>query len=74
MENTQQKQLIQLFQNGGTITSLESFNQLGITQLATRILELEEQGYKISRERKEVTNRFGKKVRVVEYSMEHQNG
>ena len=39
---TQKQKLISHFKNGGKITSFEAYLNFGITQLATRIKELEE--------------------------------
>lgn len=66
---TQGERLLAHLQGGETITSLEAFNVLGITQLSSRIGELEKQGYDITHTPIKVENRFGESVRVVQYSM-----
>ena len=65
---TQSARLIKHLDNGNTITSLEAFNTLGITQLSSRIGELEKIEYPIRKERITVKNRFNEDVRVTRYS------
>ena len=55
------------FEGGNTVTSLEAYDKLGITQLATRIFELKQQGYPIQSRRIDVENRFGEECSVCEY-------
>lgn len=69
MKNSQADRLLEHFKRGGTVTSLEAYQQHGITQLATRISELEAQGHIINRTWIKVTNRFNEVCRVKEYSM-----
>lgn len=69
MKNSQANRLLELFKSGGTITSLHAYRDLGITQLATRITELEQQGHIINRTWIKVTNRFNEECRVKEYSL-----
>lgn len=68
-KQTQAERLLDHFRAGYTITSLEAFNVLGITQLSARITDLESAGHSIQHERVKVRNRFGEDVRVVRYSM-----
>lgn len=49
------------------ITSMEAFNRLGITQLATRIKELKERGYQFGEVWEENDNRFGVPCRYKRY-------
>lgn len=65
--NTQVKRLRKHFESGFSITRLGAFNELGIVELSARIIDLEKIGYKISRTRILVTNRYGEKVRVMKY-------
>lgn len=69
MKNSQANRLLCHFKDGGTVTSLEAYQHLGITQLATRITELEDSGHVINRTWIKVTNRFGEGCRVKEYSL-----
>jgi hypothetical protein len=63
----QRERIIQHFRSGNTITSLEAFSSLGVTQLASRIFDLKKQGYHIDSTRIKVSNRFGEECSVSEY-------
>lgn len=52
-----------------SITPIESFNELGITKLATRIGELKQKGYNIVDTWDEGVNRFGEDVRFKRYTL-----
>lgn len=69
MKNSQAIRLLEHLKAGGTVTSLKAYNEHGITQLATRIKELEEMGHVINRTWVKVFNRFGEECRVKEYSL-----
>jgi hypothetical protein len=69
MKNSQSNRLLEHFKRGGTVTSLEAYQQHGITQLATRISELKDEGHIITGTWIKVTNRFGEECRVKEYSL-----
>lgn len=66
---TQCDRILDYLKKFGTITSLQAYVDLGITQLAARITNLEERGYTFKRVRVDVTNRFGEKSQVVKYSL-----
>jgi len=53
----------------GSITSLQAFNDLGVTRLSGRIYDLREQGYHIRAEMKTVPRRNGEMASVKEYSL-----
>lgn len=63
----QRERIIEHFKSGNTITSLEAFSSLGVTQLASRIFDLKQQGYHIDSTRIKVSNRFGEECSVSEY-------
>ena len=69
MKNSQADRLLNHFKAGGTVTSLQAYQDHGVTQLATRITELEEMGHVINRTWIKVYNRFGEECRVKEYSL-----
>ena len=60
---SQKERILEHFQNGNTITSLEAYDRLGVTQLATRIYELKQEGYPIESDRINVYNRYLEKCR-----------
>ena len=65
--------ILQYIQDYGSITSFEAYLDLGITQLATRIKELKEQGYSFSYEWITKKNRYGKPIKFKEYKLEGTN-
>lgn len=50
------------------MTSMDAFD-LGITRLSAAIFNLRQEGYSILNVQREETNRYGKKVRFVEYRL-----
>ncbi len=61
------QRLLQHFQEGRSITRLESFHILGICELSSRIGELKAKGHPIVSEWIRVPNRFGETVKVKKY-------
>ena len=64
------RQLIQKYIQVGDKENLftdNDFNQLGITQVATRIFELKREGHPISKRPLKVINRYGESCSVAEY-------
>ena len=53
----------------GDITSLEAFQDLGITRLAAVIFDLKKNGVPIKTERVSSTNRYGEVVNYARYSI-----
>lgn len=45
MKDTQKQKIIKYMKQKGSITSWEAYQELGITQFATRVKELKEEGY-----------------------------
>lgn len=66
--NGQQRQILNYIQEYGSITPYQAFTDLGITKLATRIGELQKQGYAFNKTWETKKNRFGKTVRYMRYS------
>lgn len=65
----QRSHIIKYLKEFGSITSYEAYVDLGITQLATRVKELKEQGYFFTYEIEVKKNRYGKKVRFKRYKL-----
>jgi len=63
----QNERLLEWLQSGKSITALESFNQLGIMRLASRVCDLKKQGYEIKSEMIGVKNRYNEKCSVKRY-------
>lgn len=70
---TQTEKVHDYINKHGSITSLEAYTELGITQLGARIFEMKRAGFLIKRTWKEVQNRNGDKVKVVAYSWQNSN-
>ena len=67
MNDTQHILILKYFKTHQRITPMDAYNNLGITKLATRISEMKKNGYLFKQEMIEVKNRYGNKVRVMEY-------
>ena len=67
MKITQRERIIKYTRDYGSITSFEAYKDLGITQLATRIKELKEEGYKFRTEWKSDKNRYGEPISYKRY-------
>ena len=64
---TQREKVLDYICQFGCITSWQAYQDLGITQLATRIFELKERGYEFSKTRIYTKNRLGEKTHYDEY-------
>ena len=67
MKINQRQRIINYIRECGSITSLDAYKDLGITQLATRIKELKEQGYEFRTEWESSKNKFDEKVDYKRY-------
>lgn len=67
MKITQRDRVINYIREFGSISSWEAYKDLGVTQLATRIKELKEQGYEFKTEWESSTNRFGERTDYKRY-------
>jgi len=65
----QREMILKYIEDFGSITSYEAYIDLGITQLATRIKELKEQGYQFEHEWIRKKNRYNKPVRFKRYKL-----
>lgn len=66
---TQCEKVIQYIRDFGSITTLQAMSDLGVLRLASRIFELEEQGYIFDKKWVSSMNRYGEKVNYVMYSL-----
>lgn len=69
---TQKEMVLQYIADFGSITSMQAFSDLGVTQLATRISELKEKGYQFKTEPQTAKNRYGKPVHFVKYYLNNE--
>lgn len=66
---TQRDRVIMYLQDFGSISSWDAYKDLGITQLATRIFELKQRGYKFKTERISTKNRYGDASHYFKYTL-----
>ena len=66
----QKQRVLSWLQEGKTLTRLQALTELGVFELASRLLELKRDGHKIKSESITVQNRWGEKCRVAQYSLE----
>ena len=64
---SQKELVLKYIADFGFITSFQAYQDLGITQLATRIKELKEQGYQFKTEDVKTRNRYGKPTHFYKY-------
>ena len=72
MKVNQRQRIINYINQFGSITSKDAYDDLGITQLATRIKELKEQGYRFETKWESSKNRYGEKVDFKRYFLEKE--
>ena len=68
-KQTQTQKILQYLEKFGSISSYEAFVELGITHLAARLRNLEDDGYVFNRETIKGKNRLGEDVRYIKYSL-----
>jgi len=69
MKQTQTSRLLAYLQAGHAITSDEAKQELGIARLASRIHDLKDSGFDITKETIIVPNRWGEDCHITKYSM-----
>ena len=67
MKTTQKNRIINYIREYGSISSLEAYEKLGVTQLGARINQLMKDGYKFKTEWETGKNRYGEKVNFKRY-------
>ena len=70
---TQHDAILDHMKKHGSITTMEAFNDLGITKLTTRISELKKAGLNIRQQTYSGVNRQGKVVTYNRYWLEDEN-
>lgn len=69
MAKTQKQRILEYVKEFGSISRREGFMDLGITELSSRIGELERIGYKFDRKTEVSQNRYGDNVTYTRYSL-----
>ena len=67
--NAQWKRILDYCDRHGSITPADAYN-LGIMRLASRMYELKERGYTVTKVMEESTNRYGEPVRYARYTVQ----
>lgn len=67
MKTNQRQRIVEYIKQFGFITSYQAYIDLGITQLATRIKELKDEGYEFKTEWESKKNRFEEPVQFKKY-------
>ncbi len=67
MKITQRQSIIKYMREFGSITSWEAYTKLGVTQFATRVKELKEEGYLFITKWEKKKNKEGKLVKFKRY-------
>ena len=66
---TQRDRVLMYIEEFGSISRRESFVDLGVVELSSRIGELEAMGYRFNRETETSKNRYGDSVSYTRYSL-----
>lgn len=69
MRMNQHDRILQYMKDFGSITTLDAYNDLGITKLTTRISELRREGVQIIGTPETVSNRYGDKCHIHRYTL-----
>ena len=67
---TQTQAVLDILKSGDSISSLEAFQEFGITRLSAIIFNLRQKGYIITSDNIKTTNRFGGTVVFSRYKLE----
>ena len=68
---TQCEKIVEYIREFGSITTMEAFTDLGITRLASRIHDLQSEGFNIEREIVKGKNRYGETIHYMRYSFKN---
>ena len=66
---TQEQRILEYMKTHDGITTLQAYNDLGITRLSARIFDLRSKGHIISTERVFVMNRYYEQTNVTKYKV-----
>ena len=69
MTNHQKDRLLRYLQDGYTVHRINALKNLGILELSARIVQLEQDGYEITKGWIELLNRYNEKYRLRTYKI-----
>lgn len=72
-KKTQNELVLEYLRQFGSITSLEAFNDLGVTRISARIFDLRSDGHTIKSEFVKVPRRNGEETSVAKYTLITRN-
>lgn len=68
------QRVLQYMIDYGSITGQQAINDLGMTELRSRISEISRAGFPIKKEWQNTRNKFGERISFVRYSLEVDDG
>ena len=68
------QRVLQYMIDYGSITGQQAINDLGMTELRSRISEITRAGFPIRKEWQNTRNKFGERISFVRYSLEDNDG
>ena len=71
MKTNQCELILQYLKDFGSITTFDSYTELGITRLPSRIFDLKQRGYKFEEEWVSKKNRYGKMISFKKYILQN---
>lgn len=71
MKINQCELILKYLNDFGSITTFESYTELGITRLPSRIFDLKQRGYKFEEEWVSKKNRYGKMISFKKYILQN---
>lgn len=69
---TQRERVVQYIKEVGSITAWEAMKELGVMQLAARLCELKDEGYRFGKQTEKGKNRYGDPCRWTRYTLEKE--
>ena len=64
--------ILKFLEENGSITTFESYTELGITRLPSRIWDLKQMGYEFEEEWISKKNRYGKTISFKKYTLKKE--
>ena len=69
MKKNQKERILDYMDDYGSISALEAFRDLGVSQLSARLVELEHEGHRFNKKQESSLNRYGERVYYTRYSI-----
>lgn len=70
---TQKQIVLEHLQRFGSLTTMEAFEQLGLTRVGARVCDLRKEGWHIVTIPEESVNKYGKNVRYARYILRRKS-